>query len=102
MTKSHLVFHDLTFLNFDLKEVAMSTAGEVTVAPQAANDVNGSSNGQQAKVGTQLPPRIGTGSVSRPGGMQPAPITKYRPFEPVDLPDRQWPALTITTAPIWC
>jgi 2-isopropylmalate synthase len=34
--------------------------------------------------------------------MQPAPITKYRPFPPVNLPDRQWPARTLTRAPLWC
>src|SRR6476659_1728265 len=27
---------------------------------------------------------------------------KYRPWPPVDLPDRQWPWRTITQAPIWC
>jgi len=27
---------------------------------------------------------------------------KYRPFPPVDLPDRQWPARVQTKAPIWC
>ena len=27
---------------------------------------------------------------------------KYRPWPPVDLPDRQWPSRTITQAPIWC
>jgi 2-isopropylmalate synthase len=30
------------------------------------------------------------------------PIHKYRPFPPVDLPDRQWPSRVITSAPIWC
>ena len=30
------------------------------------------------------------------------PIEKYRPFPPVDLPDRQWPSRRITKAPIWC
>src|SRR5438876_10403379 len=30
------------------------------------------------------------------------PATKYRPFPPVNLPDRQWPARTITHAPRWC
>jgi 2-isopropylmalate synthase len=30
------------------------------------------------------------------------PSTKYRPFPPVHLPDRQWPARTLTQAPIWC
>ena len=30
------------------------------------------------------------------------PTTKYRPFQPVPLPDRQWPGKTITKAPIWC
>ena len=34
--------------------------------------------------------------------MQKGRITKYQPFPPVDLPDRQWPSRTITTAPIWC
>jgi 2-isopropylmalate synthase len=35
-------------------------------------------------------------------GMQKAPITKYRPYPLVDLPNRQWPSRTITKAPIWC
>jgi 2-isopropylmalate synthase len=35
-------------------------------------------------------------------GMQKAPITKYRPFPPIDLPDRQWPSRTIVRAPLWC
>ena len=34
--------------------------------------------------------------------MQPAPVTKYRPFPPVSLPQRQWPSRTITRSPIWC
>ncbi|MDQ8203170.1 2-isopropylmalate synthase [Pelagicoccus sp. SDUM812003] len=34
--------------------------------------------------------------------MQKPPITKYRPFPVVDLPDRQWPSRSIDTAPIWC
>ena len=29
------------------------------------------------------------------------PSPKYRPFPQVELPDRQWPGRTITTAPIW-
>jgi len=36
------------------------------------------------------------------GGMQKGTVTKYQPFPPIDLPDRQWPSHTITTAPIWC
>lgn len=35
-------------------------------------------------------------------GMQKGEITKYRPFPPVELPDRQWPSRIIDTAPIWC
>ena len=38
----------------------------------------------------------------RQGGMQKVNIKKYQPFPPIDLPDRQWPSRTITTAPIWC
>ena len=30
------------------------------------------------------------------------PGAKYVPFQPVDLPDRQWPSKTITEAPVWC
>ena len=29
------------------------------------------------------------------------PSQKYRPFPQIDLPDRQWPSRTITTAPRW-
>jgi len=29
------------------------------------------------------------------------PSTKYRPFTPINLPDRQWPSRTITKPPIW-
>ena len=34
--------------------------------------------------------------------MQSAPVTKYRPFPPVNLPNRQWPTRTLSRAPIWC
>ena len=34
--------------------------------------------------------------------MQSAPVTKYRPFPPVALPNRQWPNRTLTRAPVWC
>src|ERR1700745_1322475 len=30
------------------------------------------------------------------------PSSKYRPFPPVQLPDRQWPNRVLTQAPIWC
>ena len=30
------------------------------------------------------------------------PIHKYRPFAPISLPDRQWPARVIDHAPLWC
>jgi 2-isopropylmalate synthase len=30
------------------------------------------------------------------------PVHKYRPFQPVDLSDRRWPARVIDKAPIWC
>ncbi len=38
----------------------------------------------------------------RQGGMQKGHIKKYQPLPPIDLPDRQWPSRTITTAPTWC
>ncbi len=34
--------------------------------------------------------------------MNPASTAKYRPFPPVDLPDRTWPDQVIDHAPIWC
>jgi 2-isopropylmalate synthase len=34
--------------------------------------------------------------------MERMPIRKYRPFPPVDLPDRRWPGNVITAAPTWC
>src|SRR5881396_1775217 len=30
------------------------------------------------------------------------PSEKYRPFPPVQLPDRQWPSRVLTRAPAWC
>ncbi|CAA6677006.1 MULTISPECIES: 2-isopropylmalate synthase [unclassified Lentimonas] len=33
--------------------------------------------------------------------MQTGTITKYRPFQQINLPDRTWPDKTIETAPIW-
>jgi len=34
--------------------------------------------------------------------MQAPPVTKYRAFPPINLPDRQWPSRTLDRAPIWC
>jgi 2-isopropylmalate synthase len=34
--------------------------------------------------------------------MSSMPIHKYRPFAPVNLPDRKWPSRVIDKAPIWC
>jgi len=34
--------------------------------------------------------------------MQKNPSKKYRPFPPVDLPDRQWPNRVLKQAPAWC
>jgi 2-isopropylmalate synthase len=34
--------------------------------------------------------------------MQHEPSKKYRRFQPVQLPDRQWPGKTLSRAPIWC
>ena len=33
-------------------------------------------------------------------GMEPR--GKYVPFQPIDLPDRQWPGRVIAKPPIWC
>ncbi|MDF3058575.1 MAG: 2-isopropylmalate synthase [Rariglobus sp.] len=34
--------------------------------------------------------------------MQSAPVTKYRPFPPVQLTGRQWPNRVLERAPVWC
>jgi len=34
--------------------------------------------------------------------MSTMPIHKYRPFAPINLPDRRWPSRIIDKAPIWC
>src|SRR6187200_643050 len=34
----------------------------------------------------------------KPSGM---PVERYRPYPPIDLPDRTWPSRTITAAPRW-
>jgi 2-isopropylmalate synthase len=34
--------------------------------------------------------------------MSPDTLKKYRPFPPIDLPNRQWPSRTLSQAPIWC
>lgn len=36
-----------------------------------------------------------------PQKTSPMPFERYRAFEPIDLPDRQWPSKTITEAPRW-
>jgi len=30
------------------------------------------------------------------------PSKKYRPYPPVDLPNRQWPSRTLSRVPVWC
>lgn len=30
------------------------------------------------------------------------PSKKYRPFNPISLPDRRWPSASITRPPLWC
>jgi len=38
-------------------------------------------------------------AIQTPSGMH---FSRYRPFDPIDLPDRTWPAKVITEAPLWC
>jgi 2-isopropylmalate synthase len=39
---------------------------------------------------------------AHPQQTSPMPFHRYRPFPPIDLPDRTWPDATITKAPRWC
>jgi 2-isopropylmalate synthase len=68
----------------------------MTASNDATHSANGSTNGRSAG-GKRLEWR----AASR-FGMQKGTITKYRPFPPIDLPNRQWPNRTIDQAPIWC
>lgn len=45
---------------------------------------------------------IGAKNNDRQHGMQKGQITKYRPIQPIHLPDRQWPERTISQPPTWC
>ncbi|HCC43248.1 MAG TPA: 2-isopropylmalate synthase [Gammaproteobacteria bacterium] len=41
-------------------------------------------------------------SESHPGAAKMMPYHKYKPFRPLNLPDRTWPDKFITSAPRWC
>ena len=43
-------------------------------------------------------PHPGFSNTQRPSGM---PVHRYRPFPPIDLPDRTWPQRQITAPPRW-
>jgi len=79
---------------------------EVTETAAAVTDASGRANGASGdhnrEVGALLPASGFSGPDHHSGGMQAAPITKYRPFAAVNLPDRTWPDQQITKAPIWC
>ena len=34
--------------------------------------------------------------------MSTMPVSRYRAFAPIALPDRRWPTRTIDKAPVWC
>jgi 2-isopropylmalate synthase len=61
-------------------------------------------------MGTPTPSRIRTPAGDIPAGQAAynrqrggsMPINRYRPFTPIDLPDRSWPNKVITKAPQWC
>jgi len=50
---------------------------------------------------TQIP-AAGPTSTGSSRAANKMPFQKYRRFEPIELPDRQWPGKTIDTAPRWC
>ena len=45
------------------------------------------------------PPAAAAGRIEPEDEMKKMPIQKYRPYHPVDLPDRTWPSRTITRGP---
>ena len=46
-------------------------------------------------------PTIMKNNIVSPQQPTPMPVGRYRPFAPIDLPDRTWPAQQITKAPRW-
>ncbi len=86
----------------------MSPADVKETTAQAVNGTNGVNGTTQEKVVGALLPSSTNGVAPHAlneraaMGMQKHPITKYRPFAPVDLPDRKWPDKQITRAPVWC
>lgn len=71
---------------------------------RASNGTNGvsHSNGNDGGTNGHHGHRPHNWQAQRQSGMQKAPITKYRPFPQINLPDRHWPNRTIDRAPIWC
>ena len=73
-----------------------------TYVENAATDNNGvgtllaSPETQEHATHRATPPK------GRTARMSEGPITKYRAFPPVALPDRTWPNQQITQAPTWC
>src|SRR5207244_9765371 len=53
---------------------------------------------------SQQPAALSIRAAVRPrsSAMTAMPIHKYRPFTPINLPNRQWPARVIDKAPLWC
>ncbi|MBX3010882.1 MAG: 2-isopropylmalate synthase [Caldilineaceae bacterium] len=75
----------------------------MTIASGESQQANGFANGAMHGASTEKPSLASkNGGAPVPVGMQKGLITKYRPFPPIDLPDRQWPSRTIDYAPIWC
>ena len=68
------------------------TNGTSKIMPVIATAPANGSNGHKAN----------NWQATRQHGMQKGQITKYRPYPPINLPDRQWPNRTIDRAPIWC
>ena len=53
------------------------------------------------QIQTQKTPGSTLGSTTNRGGDR-MPFQKYRRFEPISLPDRQWPGRLLSRAPRWC
>src|SRR4029453_3885125 len=67
-----------------------------TSSPSTSSGRTGTSSGRSEQ--TSFGTRAQSVPVQQPS---PMPFHRYRPFTPIDLPDRTWPSSVITKAPRW-
>ena len=76
---------------------------QITTSPSTGSGRSATSSGRTA-TSAALREATSFGTRTQPAPVQqssPMPFHRYRPFTPIDLPDRTWPSNVITKAPRW-